>query len=486
MKFSRLDQPLFLPLLFFVIVCGCTKTDTINIPQPAACFTTMVSNPYYSQMDQGSTARIDSNFYFRNCSDSGSAITYQWNFGDGTSSKDKNPKHAYSKRGKYSVTLVVSNNDRAYDTARQDVSVILGQQDILFGTGLRAEPIDIVETAANEFVLLATTNYTTFHLVLLDSLLQKTSMKTFPSSFRLNSINATTDGNYLFAGSTQSADKANELIKMKADGTILWNKVFSSGDFYNYAVQTPDNGYIVVGSRKVPAPSGNINYITIVVKTDANGNKLWEKLFNNEGMIYSKDAVVEQDGIVVAGVKRRSENSPCYECDSLFIVKLSNQGNTVWESKVFWGLNTSNWSDTRITKLTNGNYAVSNQFTRGVFYYGPMGNLVDRKLAPYQILSVTSTSDGNLAALQLGYGNGQQMYITKLTLPGEQLWNVSPDGREKVSGGYSCCTSNWPGTIDLLRRGGILATGSRVSNNFNPGITSSIVLMQLDDEGKLK
>jgi PKD repeat protein len=41
---------------------------------------------------------------------SGDIIAYLWDFGDGSNSTEKNPKHAYNTRGSYTVTLTVSNN----------------------------------------------------------------------------------------------------------------------------------------------------------------------------------------------------------------------------------------------------------------------------------------------------------------------------------------------------------------------------------------
>ena len=39
--------------------------------------------------------------------DIGDSITYNWNFGDGKTSTDKNPTHKYSSVGNYTVTLTV-------------------------------------------------------------------------------------------------------------------------------------------------------------------------------------------------------------------------------------------------------------------------------------------------------------------------------------------------------------------------------------------
>ena len=39
----------------------------------------------------------------------GSPTSWSWNFGDKNTSNDKNPVHTYSKAGKYTVSLTVTN-----------------------------------------------------------------------------------------------------------------------------------------------------------------------------------------------------------------------------------------------------------------------------------------------------------------------------------------------------------------------------------------
>jgi YVTN family beta-propeller protein len=43
----------------------------------------------------------------------GSPFSWDWNFGDGTTSNEKNPMHVYSKAGQYSVTLTLNNSGTA-------------------------------------------------------------------------------------------------------------------------------------------------------------------------------------------------------------------------------------------------------------------------------------------------------------------------------------------------------------------------------------
>ncbi|HSC53812.1 MAG TPA: PKD domain-containing protein [Phnomibacter sp.] len=470
----------FLIVVAITAFFSCTKKETITITlqEPSAKFSIAVTDVFGGIQTAGTTTVIDSNFYFQNQSDSGGAITYSWNFGDGVTSTDKNPKHSYQKRGNYAVTLTVSNNNKVFDTLQKMVSVVLGQKHISLGDNSSIIPVAIEETSTNEFVLLADLGYSSgYHLYQLDSLLNPKSFKSFPGSYRLNSMTATNDGNYIFTGSTQANNKGNEIIKMRADGTQIWAKALSSDDSYSYAIQTPDGGFAVVG-----AITGSKNFTTIV-KTDNNGNLQWKKTLNQEGMINSRNAIVEQDGIVVTGIK----SGNCSQCDSICILKLDNAGNTTWKNTVFGGMNNYTWWDTRITKLTNGNYAVINGYTRGIFFFSTLGDFLDRKLAAYQTAGLANASDGNIIVLQTEFANGIRINITKLKPDGSQEWRVYPEGRQKTANGYKCCSSSWPINVQPLRQGGIIAIGHRSNDNSTgSGDNTAVVLLQLNEAGKLK
>lgn len=51
-------------------------------------------------------------------------LSYKWDFGDGTSSTEANPKHQYSEIKKYQVILEAKNNLGCTDTIGTDVEVI--------------------------------------------------------------------------------------------------------------------------------------------------------------------------------------------------------------------------------------------------------------------------------------------------------------------------------------------------------------------------
>ncbi|MCH8291074.1 hypothetical protein IH992_08255 [Candidatus Poribacteria bacterium] len=111
----------------------------------------------------------------------------------------------------------------------------------------------------------------------------------------------TSDGGYIFAGHTRSYGVANWdflLLKVSTDRKEQWHKTFGQPRGYDaryihdesYGVkQTPDGGYVVTGGTgdeyKYMAwghPFGRSDlWLAYVVRTDHNGNLLWEGLYGD-------------------------------------------------------------------------------------------------------------------------------------------------------------------------------------------------------------
>jgi hypothetical protein len=118
------------------------------------------------------------------------------------------------------------------------------------------------------------------------------------------SIQETSDGGYVVAGWTASFGAGSDdymLLKVDDEGRQQWSKTF--GDLYSdeaYAVQqTADGGYMIAGSTMSYGLGG---WDFWQVKTDANGNKLWDQ--PNGGILDDQAYSVQQtsdEGFVVAG-----------------------------------------------------------------------------------------------------------------------------------------------------------------------------------------
>jgi len=55
-------------------------------------------------------------FLDRSTDGDGSVVSWQWDFGDGATSSERNPSHVYGAAGRYEVRLLVTDNDGAADT----------------------------------------------------------------------------------------------------------------------------------------------------------------------------------------------------------------------------------------------------------------------------------------------------------------------------------------------------------------------------------
>jgi len=195
-----------------------------------------------------------------------------------------------------------------------------------------------------------------FYLVKTDASGNKTWEKTFGGSGydQAYSVQQTTDGGYIIAGETTSygAGLADfYLIKVDASGNKTWEKTFGGSDYdHAYSVrQTADGGYILTGSTISYGVGGDV----YLVKTDASGNKEWEQTLGDGDYEYAESVRQTTDGgYIIAGA---TESYGAGQTD-FYLVKTDASGNKTWE-KTFGG---SSWDDGFSAKqTTDGGYIIA-------------------------------------------------------------------------------------------------------------------------------
>jgi PKD repeat protein len=105
---------LIIPVLFLFMISSCYIDRTPDYVE--ACFTV-----------SGIDHTVNDPVYFVNCSRY--AVSFEWSFGDGLISNERNPRHYYDNPGTYQVTLEAYDTYGNYDRFTTTVTV-LGSTDL--------------------------------------------------------------------------------------------------------------------------------------------------------------------------------------------------------------------------------------------------------------------------------------------------------------------------------------------------------------------
>ena len=169
------------------------------------------------------------------------------------------------------------------------------------------------------------------------------------SAFLLFDIIQTSDDGYTILGTTELYGNGDEdvwLIKTDNNGNELWNKTFggSNQDRGNEIKQTSDNGYIIVGRK------GLSNGEIYLIKTDENGNAEWEKTYGYwEGCSLE---ITDDGGYIIAGTW--SSSGPPE--DDMVLIKTDQNGNIEWKKNI--GGEEGEWGQS-VIQTNDGGFIIS-------------------------------------------------------------------------------------------------------------------------------
>ena len=156
------------------------------------------------------------------------------------------------------------------------------------------------------------------------------------------SVQQTADSGFILAGSTTSYGQGGKdvyLVKTDEFGNMLWKKAYGSSntDFALSVQQTTDEGFIVCGTSYTYSSYGKQADI-FLLKTDSNGTLQWQKRLGSTGWDdegYSARQTSD-GGYIVTGCLRANAagNSKVW---TVALIKTNANGNVLW-NKEFGGI----------------------------------------------------------------------------------------------------------------------------------------------------
>ncbi|MFC2170366.1 T9SS type A sorting domain-containing protein [Calditrichota bacterium] len=139
----------------------------------------------------------------------------------------------------------------------------------------------------------------------------------------------TADQGFALAGDiTVSPYRHFQLIKTDSAGNQDWIKSYGAlrYSYYCYsAIQTLDDGFVLVGASYTPG--GESDYDYLLIRTDSDGDTLWSKKYGGTGGDYCSSVIQTPDsGFVLAGY---SWSFGAGYSDA-WLLKVSSNGDSIW------------------------------------------------------------------------------------------------------------------------------------------------------------
>jgi hypothetical protein len=155
------------------------------------------------------------------------------------------------------------------------------------------------------------------------------------------SVEQTPDSGFVLVGSRMSQNQLDILIaRTNSSGQSLWTKIIGRSDAHEFArtIRQTGDGYIVAGHIG-PIGVGAID--ALLVKTDANGEVVWSRSYGNKLSDSGNSVEVTTDGeFIVVGIA--NANWYIHQGD-MWVFKTDSRGDMLWERVYDIRLNDYAW-----------------------------------------------------------------------------------------------------------------------------------------------
>lgn len=150
----------------------------------------------------------------------------------------------------------------------------------------------------------------------------------FYPGYRSNSF-STLEGGIFITGSVNNNNINNILLmKLTSDGDTIFTKTYGGElvDVGYAGEQLPDEGFVITGSTRSFGSASEDNADIFLLRTDSEGNELWQKNFggSKDDLAFSID-IAADGGFLIGGRRGQSTNQK-----RTYVVKTDSMGNYQW------------------------------------------------------------------------------------------------------------------------------------------------------------
>ena len=262
------------------------------------------------------------------------------------------------------------------------------------------------------------------------------------------SVKQTWDGGFIIAGYTNSYGAGSfdgYLIKTDSDGNKIWEETYGDVGYECFAsLRITDNGYALAGYTQ-SVGAGGVDYY--LVKTDFDGNVYWEKTYGgtSDDWCYHH-CTTENGGFILSG---RS-----YSFGGAYVVGTDENGDIIW-SKSF--TSTNNGGGSAVEPLTDGGLIIAGTYGPSdddayLIRLGSLSRSISIDIKPGSDENpINLKSNGNIpvAIITTSIANGDEFDFDATTVDPLSV-EFGPDGAKECHGRGHIEDFDHDGDLDMV------------------------------------
>jgi len=261
------------------------------------------------------------------------------------------------------------------------------------------------------------------------------------------------DNGYIFTGIVTTTSDKIFIARTDCEGNVLWSKTYNDAGSWNNISQRViplrNGGFCLAASI------GQFNsYNILVVKTDNNGNTIWQKIMAGPGDDIVNSVIETRDyDIVIAGHTNSFGQEAGSQYNDVYVARIDSNGNYLWGKSIGTHLNIDQAFDVFETAdsmlISTGRYIEQGTFYTFILKQDGAGNVQFLKAygdtnhysAGYAVIECTGGGyaiTGASTIMKINFQSYADEFLIRTDSNGDTLWTrtyhgTNPDGSENAS-----------------------------------------------------